>query len=262
MPPSLVDRTRSAISRAPTLLALCAVGALAACSSFEVSTTGPGQDAPTLTFVVEVPEGQVSPSVDVPVSIRVGDASGDTLNLSRVRLAVDQVEFGRTSGDCVDSGGANDGDACAEAAVQPTALNVPVDQQSQQLTNPLPVEAGTYDRLEMDLHIVAQSETNLIISQGFAAGTSVQVRGTFNGRQLENADFSPEGELSLDLPQPLTLAAQEDASIVLTVDVGSWFRTAGGELLDPDVAAADQQLRQQVEQNVIDSFSARSAQNP
>lgn len=261
MLPSLVDRFRPSPSRALALLVVCTSALLAACSSLEFSSTGPGEDRGTLTMFVEIPEEQVrqaqiaggsSPSFSVRI-----EEEADTLNLVVIRLAVDQVEFGRTSGECTDSSTTDDGDACREAVVDPTAMELPVDAQRAQLTNALVSRTGTYDRLEMDFHLVEMTDNALLFQEQFQVGTSVLMRGTFNGTGVE-AFFSPEGSVEIPLNPPISLQEGQAASITLVVDVSGWFRDQNGDLINPNEAANDPTIADMVEQNIAESFSART----
>lgn len=229
---------------------------LGACSSGEFRITPPDDQPATMTLFVEIPEDQIATSTRLgpDFSVRIEDG-GNVLNLTEARMAVDQIEFGRTSGVCVDSTASDDGDACNEALTNPDAFSLPVDQGEIQLTNPVGVEAGNYDRLEIDLHPATQQDVNLLTEQGFQLGASVRIAGSFNGSPL-NVQFGPEASLQLPLGDVFPLEEGEPGAMTLRVDVESWFRDAEGNLIDPRDAAEDPELTESVEQNIIESLSA------
>lgn len=260
----MTDLLRPRHSRSSLLACLCLAGSIVAflpgCSSFEFDSTGPGDTPTSLQLFGEVPEDQFDSDQG---AVRV-EEGGDVLLIRNVQIALVQLEFGRTSGECVDSTSPNDGDACSEVLTDPSDpgfIEVPVAQQASQLTGPIAVEPGTYDRLEFDFHPVEQTDSGLL-TQGFALGQSVIIEGSFNGQELEDGDnkpgvqFAPDVSLQLPLDATLQLAVDESGAITLTADVASWF-LSGGELLDPVQAASDPGLRDTVEQNIIASLSAR-----
>lgn len=252
----------------PTILlgALGSAVLLGACSSSEVRITLPEDQPANISLFIEVPDDQVRNAVTPAFSVRIEDGS-DTLQINEAVLVVNQIEFGRDTGECVDSTNPDDGDACSEAQQDPTnpvLITAPVDLQSAILTSqPIDVEPGDYDRLELDLH-PATSENTEIVTQGIAPGSSVRVRGSFNGQPLADESggtiqFGPEASLELELGEPgesFTLNEGESGAITLVVDVDSWFRDEEGSLIDPRDAVADPDLKSVVEQNISESLQA------
>lgn len=254
--------TRSPSLRlAPALLAVALVG----CSSLETRITRPEDQPTTMEMRVEVPgstsdgSAAVSPSPNVVV-----ESGGSTLNISRVELVLNQVEFRRSDGEgCVDSEepGQDDGDSCAEVAVQPTILELPVDRDAA-TTGPVVVPAGTYEGLEFDLQVATASDGNIVNQSPSLVGSSLQVRGSFDdgsgGVELDSAFFSPEFQVQLDLDNPIELGEGFASSMTVTVDVASWFRLENDELVNPSVAARDTSLARQVAENIQSSFTIRA----
>lgn len=253
--PEPAARRRPAVG---TFLAVLGAALLVgACSSTDFRVTPPDNQPATMTLFVQVPAEQVSNAVEAGPSFSVRiEEDGDVLNITEAQLAVDQIEFGRTTGVCVDSTASDDGDACNEALTSPDAFSVPVDQGEIQLTNRIGVEAGDYDRLEIDLHRATAQDVNLIGS--FTPGNSVRVAGSFNSQGV-SVQFSPEASLELMLGEEgesFPLEEGDTGAMTLVIDVASWFRDAEGNLVDPRVAAEDPDLKAQVEQNIVESFSA------
>ncbi len=239
---------------APALLLAVAV---VACSSLETRITRPEDQPTSMQLRIEVPQSESSstssaPSPSANVIVEDGDV---TLTITAVEIVLDQVEFRRASGEgCVDSDDPeqDDGDSCAELAVQPTVVELPVASDplnSQAIT----VEPGTYEALEFDV-VVATADVNQTLA---AAGASVRVRGSFDGEALNGATFAPAGEVQLELEDPIELGEGSSSGMTLTVDVASWFQD-GDTLIDPNAAAQDSALSAQVGQRIQESFSIRA----
>jgi hypothetical protein len=240
---------------APAVLLAVAV---AGCSSLETSITRPEDQPTSMQLRIEVPQSGSSsnssaPSPSANVIVEDGDV---TLNISAVEIVLDQVEFRRASGEgCLDSDDPeqDDGDSCAELAVQPTVVDLPVASDplnSQAIT----VEPGTYEALEFDV-VVATAAVNPTLA---AAGASVRVRGSFDGQALDGATFAPTGEVQLEVENPIELEQGFSSGMTLTVDVASWFQEQDGTLIDPNVAAQDSALSAEVAQRILASFSIRA----
>ena len=255
----------AATRRLPGLVGVTLLAALllGACSSGELRITPPDDQPANFSLFAEVPGDQVTTSTSPAFAVVVDDGA-NTLRISEARVVVNQVEFGRDSGECVDSNNLNDGDACSEVQQDPSLpsiITLPVEQQAVNLTpQPIGVEPGNYDRLELDLHPVTNQDGS-IIAQGFRPGSSVRIRGTINGQALTDESgaaiqFGPEASLELSLGDSFPLAEGENGAITLVVDVASWFRDGDGSVIDPRDAAADPELKAVVEQNIIESMQA------
>lgn len=248
--------------RAPSLLL---VAVLTACSSLETRITQPEDQPSTMELRVEVASlaSGASAAPAPSLNVTVDDDQGNSLNLGEVLIVLDQVEFRRASGEgCVpsDDPEEDDGDACAEVVVEPTILELPVDQGIMTAAN-IAVEAGTYEALEFDVHVVTEEDANVISQVPALLGGSVQVRGSFNdgsgGTALgDSAVFAPEERMVLELDDPIELDDGVSGTVTLTVDVESWF-LIDGALVRPDEAAQDTSLSRQVSENILDSFSLR-----
>lgn len=239
------------------VLPLLVAAALVGCSSLETQITRPENQGTTMQLTVEVPQSSSSSgsaAPDLSANVIIEDDQGNTLDISAVQMVLDQVEFRRTSGEgCVDSTSRDDGDSCAELAVEPSVLDLPVDSDPI-TTQPIAVEPGTYEALEFDLHLAAPGDVdNLAL-----LGGSVRIEGNFNGTLLQEALFDPEGEVELVLEDPIELEEGSSSGMTLTVDVASWFRAEDGTVIDPTAAAQDPELSQQVADRIMDSFSIRA----
>lgn len=250
-------------TRATSALVVSALAAVAlvGCSSLETRVTQP-EDGPTsMELLLEVPQssssGSVAPGPSANVVLSHGDVS---MNLTGALLVMDQVEFRRQAGEgCIESDDLqqDDGDACAEAAVQPTPVELPVGEGDQS-AGVVAVEPGTYEALEFDLYLVTESEIDILSRNSNLRGGSVLVQGSYDNTALDSAVFSPEGRVVLELDDPIDLGDGAAASMTLTVDVAAWFREADGSLVDPSAAARNPDASAAVSQRILDSFSIRA----
>ena len=64
------------------------------------------------------------------------------------------------------------------------------------------------------------------------AHASVKVEGSFNGASFTFVS-DLQAELKLDLSPPLVVDGSGTTDLTLFADLGTWFRDAGGNLLDP-----------------------------
>lgn len=252
---------RFATARLPSLLL---VVALAGCSSLETSINRPEDQPSTIELRVDVPAsgpaGGASVVPDPSANVIVTDG-GTTLNISKVELVLDQVEY-RRGGECVDSDDASqdDGDECSEVFVQPTFLDLPLEGDAV-TTGPILADPGTYEGLEFDVHETTEQDVSVLNRNPTLAGASVQVRGSFDdgsgGVAFAPTSFSPTGPVQLSLDTPIDLPDGGTSSMTLSVDVASWFRLESG-VVNPEVAAADTALARQVRDNIMASFSLRA----
>lgn len=252
---------RFATAGLPSLLLALA---LAGCSSLETSINRPEDQPSTIELRVDVPESGSSGSATVvpgPSANVIVTDGGTTLNISKVELVLDQVEY-RRGGECVDSDDASqdDGDDCSEVFVQPTYVDLPLEGDAV-TTGPVLADPGTYEGLEFDVHETTGQDASVLQQNPTLQGASVQVRGSFDdgsgGVAFEPTSFSPTGPVQLALDVPIDLPDGGTSSMTLSVDVASWFLVDGG-LVNPEVAAADTALARQVRENVMASFSLRT----
>lgn len=237
---------------APTLLLAVAA---AGCSSLETSFTGPEDQPTTMQLRVEVPQsdGTSNSAVPGPSANVVVDDGESRLTITAVQIILDQVEFRRSSGEgCVDSDDPtqDDGDSCAELAVQPVVLDLPVASDPI-LSEAIAVETGTYEALEFDVVEATAADDPTLV------GVSVNVQGSIDGQALEDASFTPTGEVELLLEDPIELEQGFSSGMTLTVDVASWFQV-DGTVIDPAAAAQDDSLSAEVADRIMGSFSIRS----
>jgi hypothetical protein len=273
-------RTTRALT--PVLL-LGAVG-LAACSG---DGTGPGtQGQLSLSLATRAqaaPAGRLA-SFDItsPTPGTFTDGT-NTLVLTKAELVLRKVELKRseaTEESCAaatqadvqtsatvgdgSSGGADaeaeghDGvaDACEEVKVGPVLFDVPVATAGAAHTVSVSLDAGTYDKVEFQIHMPEGSADQAFLQANpDFAGVSIRVEGTWNGAPFTfTSDL--EQELELPLSPPLVVAQNGAADVTIFVDVTNWFASGAGGLLDPSSGNAGQPNESLVRQNIQNSFRA------
>lgn len=232
--------------------------ALVACSSLETRITRPEDQPTSMQLRIEVPQNSSGSSSASAVpgpsaNVTIGDGT-NTLNITAVRIVLDQVEFRRDSATgCVDADTQDDGDPCAELAVQPTVLELPVASEPV-ITNAVVVEPGTYEALEFDLHVAQNAQE---VPQNLdLIGGSVLIQGSYNGSPLSEALYPVSGQVELELDSPIELETGFSSGMTLTVEVADWFQDSEGNVMDPSNAAAkDSATRAQVADRIMGSFS-------
>lgn len=244
---------RSPIRFAALALALAVTAS--ACSSFESRITNPNEGEPLFDVFFKVPSGQPanrSPSF----AVRLDDDQGNSLSINAGDVVVREMELGRTTGECVDNEdpASDDGDACTEVTVRPRMLALPVDRGEVRIVDGLPVEPGSYDRLEFDIHVATEEDQGVISQNPQLLGQSVLVRGSFNGNSFA-ATFDPEVALSLDFPSTVEAEPGSTSRITLVAEMEDWFRRDDGSLIDPSQVEDGSPTDQAIESRMVESFS-------
>ncbi|HEX5387162.1 MAG TPA: hypothetical protein VFW66_10705 [Gemmatimonadales bacterium] len=258
---------------------------LAACSG---DTTAPGPQGRMTMSLASRASGAPSArlaSFDItsPTPGTFSDGT-NTLVLTRVQVVLRKIELKRTGVSvCADlpmpveintdegSGGGNgsgeaepgddhghDGveDDCEEAELGPMLLDVPVATAGAEQSISVPLDAGTYDRVEFQIHKPTGSNDAAFLQTdpGFD-GVSIHVEGTWNGAPFTfNSAITAVEELELE--PPVTLAANGTTDLTVLVDVSQWFSDGAGALIDPSSANDGQPNESRVQQNIQASFHA------
>lgn len=254
------------MSRRPVLIRLLVATtsslALAACSD---STAPSSASRVSLSFASSTGASSTASAARANVIV-VGT---DTLRLSRVRLVLDEIEL-RQAGvvGCTDdspddgfddsghhSSSSSSSDDCGELETGPHLVDLGVDGS---LTAPIDVQipAGSYTKLELKLRPVSASSSS---DAGFRAahpelaGASVIVDGTFRGQPFTyRTSIEAEHELYF---QP-ALVVSGGTRVTVGIDVGRWFRTSAGAIIDPSTAQPGGPFAGIVAANIAASFEA------
>lgn len=235
------------------VLTLAAI-ALAGCAGD--STAPNGSDQASLSFSTTNPSA--SPQVNAndasrDITIAIGS---DVLVLTRVQLVLGEVELKTAATvDCDNSGPGHDPN-CAEIDIGPALVDLPL-AAGVQTDMTVTIPEGTYREIEFELE-AADDDSGpeavfLAANPGFRR-TSVKVEGTFNGQPFTFTS-AVEAEMEFHLNPPMVVGAG-GANVTVFVDVSSWFRAAGGGVIDPRPANLTAALRSAIEANIRASFQA------
>lgn len=236
------------------VLALAAALAASACSDIETRVNRPGDDQPFFRIYFEVLSEQSSGS---GTSVQLNDDQGNTIALNEVAFVVREVEIGRVAGPCEDASAPDedDGDACHELTVEPRLLAAPVEQRETALTNQaFPVTDGSYDRLEFDIQVATNEDSNVVGQNPQLVDESVLIRGAYNGSTFA-VTLDPENDYQLDFAQSIQTEVGAVSRVTLQVSMDGWFRAEDGSLIDPAELESSPELEDRVEGQILDSFS-------
>ncbi len=276
-------------------LALSGLAAVAACSG---SGTAPGAQAQLNLNVASRPRSAagisargVSLDVTSPTPGTFTDGT-NTLVLTSVQVVLRKVELERvghdgacddsstpvsasttaTSGgaaastgtaddhghDMGDDNGIDGNDDCEELEVGPVLVDVPVTTSGAQHSVSVTIDAGTFDKVEFEIHKPENGSTGdaafLTANPGFA-GISIRVQGTWNGTSFTfTSDL--DAKQKVQLSPPLVVAQSGPTDLTIFFDVAGWFATSGGTLVDPASAAKGQPNEGLVQDNIKRSLRA------
>jgi hypothetical protein len=230
---------------------------LAGCSdSTGLSSNGPGQVS--LSITTSVAGG---PTASNAMFMLAGaDTLSDGQNelvITQAELVLREIELERISDDACDSLAVDD-DGCEKFETGPVLLDLPLDGSVEQVLVIQP-DTGTYDELEFDLHKVSDDDPD---DAAFRAaypdmvGKSIRIQGSYNGQPFtyEN-DINDEQEY--DLVPPLVVDEMTtDVNVTIRIDIDSWFRTASGDLVNPQSANKGGANESLVNDNIKNSFEA------
>lgn len=248
------------------LLSSSLVLALAACSDSTDSPAGPGGGGTAGTGTVSL-----SVAVRTPAAAtfsRTGGALFDIVQndgsselvIQRVAMVVREIELERQFDDDCDDHVSGDDDDCEEFSTGPMILELPVDGSVDQVISIGSVPADVYDEVEFRIHKPEDDtpeDLAFLLAHPEFERVSIRVEGTFDGEQFTYlTDLSEEQEHAL-VPPLVVGADSSPVNVTLSIDVSTWFLTAGGDLVDPRSANDGGPNEQLVENNIelsIDAF--------
>ena len=245
------------------VMVIAAATTLAACED-STSPRFDGAEGATLSFAV--PQGSQGSSAAHPLrpgagprAVVITDAAGRTLDVTQIQVVMEEVELKRLMHDeC-----AEDDDACEYFAIGPVLIDLPVEGG---VVTPFDVAipADTYEELELEIDDAEDDSTS---AQFFAENptwpqdASIRIVGTFDandgaGPQPFDVYLEVSAEVERDLVPPLVITdSAQDVNVTVQVDVAAWFQGAGG-LIDPRDLNENDDLFDQVEENIEESFEA------
>ncbi len=228
---------------------------LTACSD---AGSGPAGDAQLSLNLATRPAAAAASAGALSAAETYTDAGGNTLEIDRVQLVLREVELENEThqGEC-EAGSSSNGD-CAEIEFGPFLVDLPLGVGGAARTVTASVPAGTYDEVKFKIR---EPDDDTAAGAAFAAEhpdfvhTSVKVEGSYNGTPFTFVS-DLEAELNLDLSPPLVVDGSGTTDLTLFTDLGTWFRDAGGNLLDPSSASG-----QIVADNIARGFHAFEDEN-
>ena len=259
-----------------------AVSAMAACNSGSSPSAGS-----QVTFSVGTRASRAgTPARAAFLSDTVATPT-DTILLDTVELVLRDVRFKRVEDSgCPDDdslhasamggdgGGSHDGnedghdghvDACESFNAGPFLLNLPLGGGVDQAFS-VTVDTGTYDQLRVKVHKPSTDSADAKDAAFLAAhpdfqNVSIRATGTFNGTPFTYiSDLSAEERIRL-IP-PISVAdSAASVDVTIKVDVSSWFKDEGGNLVDPSSANSGGANDQLVRDNIKRSFHAFRDEN-
>jgi hypothetical protein len=183
----------------------------------------------------------------------------NTLVINGVQLVLREIELHKAGvvSDCATSVD----DDCEELEIGPILLDLPLGTPGGARSFTVAVEPGSYDRVEFEVHKPSSSsDAAFIAAHPDLDGVSVRVSGTYNGVAFTyTGDFNEEMEFNL-VPE-LAVSETGTADLTLFASLDSWFRDAGGALVDPASANAGGPNQGLVEQNIRSSLDAFEDEN-
>lgn len=190
-------------------------------------------------------------------TIVVGVGGTDTLRLTSVRLVIDELELLQSAGGtCTDD--SHHGvpvPGCLEIESGPYFVDLPVNGAlASALTMSIP--AGSYGKMEMKLRQADSGDDRAFnAAHPEMNGVSVVASGTYRGQP-----FTWRGDVEADLEMYFSPALTVDGAgnVTVNIDVGRWFRSGTGGIIDPATAGAGQPNFATVAANIAASFGAFS----
>jgi hypothetical protein len=164
--------------------------------------------------------------------LRSPGQSAGPVEITGVRLVIGEVALG--NGDqfgCVDCQGDQQ-----DENPQPLVVTVPVDGSPVSVAAER-VRAGHYSAVEMEL--VPPSPALLAATPGWSAGSTIEVRGRYNGTDF-TLPLAIPGQFREALSPPIDVPAgglPGPINVTITLPVASWFSN-NGTPLDPADATA------------------------
>ena len=146
---------------------------------------------------------------------------------------------------------------CPPLTVGPLLVDLPLDGTTTVVLDAL-VPTGTYKRLQARLHAVKPGDAgagDFLTAHPEFEGISVKVVGVFTDAQGADHDFTFTSRMNvvsaINFDEPVTVDAGT-TNLTIDVDVGSWFTSTTGGVIDPTSASN----RRAIEKNIRRSLRA------
>lgn len=219
----------------------------------------------------QVPAAEGSSSVRteaVRADVTIGD--GPQIVVDSVDVVIRELQAGQEGTECAfrPQGVTTDADGsdCEEFGGGVTFVqSLPVDQEFSEIVTSVPIEPGTWDRLEFEFNVleVGQPEDQAVLNDRTdLRGASVMIQGTFDGQEFEIL-LALDDRVDVPADPPLVIEEEGEGGVVLVWNVSQWFDDGEGGLVDPVAASEDdsegQDLRDQIEANVLEALELETS---
>ena len=248
---------------------LSPVATLVLCATVACSDGTSSSSAPVALSFAARGDAATDGSGAAPTSGGTIVVSGtDTLRLTSVRLVIDELELSTstTTSTCTDdssgddSGGDDSGnhassssDDCFEIESGPFLIDLPMNGSVTSALS-MQIPAGSYHKLEMKLRRADSGDDRAFVAaHPEMAGIAVLVQGSYRG-----VPFTWRGDLRADLEMHFSPALVVDGTgnVTVNIDVGRWFRSGTGAIIDPATAGVGTGSHLTIAQNIGASFGA------
>lgn len=220
---------------------------LAACDSDPTGLTDSGEVSLGVTGAPDATSSLLASSV------QTDDPDGRSIVVESVRMVFFEIEL--EVGDDVEG---------ADLEAGPILIDLPLDGSVTMILSQTEVPPNLYDELEMEVKPVEGDESEEELESqhpGWPLSQSIQVTGTFDaddgeGPQPFDIFLVFNDDFELEFEPPLEIGEGEGLSLILAIDVSTWFLNEDGTLIDPRTLSGDSSAASQVEDNIEDSFEA------
>jgi len=189
------------------------------------------------------------------------DAEGedaDTLDADDAPVVVsdepDDPDTNETDGENEEEDGDED-EGCPPLSVGPVLIDLPLDGTTAVVLDAF-VPAGTYKRLQARLHAVKPGDegvADFLAAHPEFEGISVKVVGVFTDAGGAAHDFTFTSDLNvvsaINFETPVTVDAGT-TNLTINVDVGSWFTSGSGAVIDPTNADTQNAIEKNIRRSL------------
>ena len=189
------------------------------------------------------------------------DAEGedaDTLDADDAPVVVsdepDDPDTNETDGENEEEDGDED-EGCPPLSVGPVLIDLPLDGTTAVVLDAF-VPAGTYKRLQARLHAVKPGDegvADFLAAHPEFEGISVKVVGVFTDAGGAAHDFTFTSDLNvvsaINFETPVTVDAGT-TNLTINVDVGSWFTSGSGAVIDPTNADTQSAIEKNIRRSL------------
>src|SRR6056297_1080269 len=201
----------------------------------------------------DLTESTIDEPSDVQVQMKVNAGSvaeamlssnnehSNTLEIQEVKLFIEKMELKSINDDSSDF------------EIENFIANLPLDGSPLVITEKQ-IPAGLYDEFELEIEKPDDDDVQINDSdfRDETGSYSLVVKGLFNGEEFTFRN-SEDFEIEMDLNPPLEIAEAENSTLVISIDVDSWFTGSNGETLDPKDSNNTELINDNIE-NSFDGF--------